>query len=98
MDAAKLAQRRPTDPKVISVTTARRQQVERCYPMAEGNPPLNTFLALLGYVMAYMLFTTAKTAAEPIPKPGVIAFTSRSEGEWVVRQAPVPLLPGFRAH
>jgi hypothetical protein len=78
------ANNRPADPKVTSEVAARLQRQTQCYPIVEGNPPLNAMLALLGYMMAYILFTIVKCSPEPMPKEGLILFTSRSEGMLLV--------------
>ncbi|KAI8927805.1 hypothetical protein BC831DRAFT_451138 [Entophlyctis helioformis] len=54
-------------------------RMRQCLPIHDGNPPLQTWFSLSGFMMGYFLLTICRTANEPVPRDGAIQYTSRSE-------------------
>lgn len=61
------------------IDLAALDRINECYPIYTANPIANTWLAVMGFTLAFLLFTICRTAQEPIPEDGVIAYSSRSE-------------------
>ncbi|OAJ35881.1 hypothetical protein BDEG_20112 [Batrachochytrium dendrobatidis JEL423] len=60
-----------------ALTVEARQR--QCLPIHDGNPSLQTWYSLAGFMMGYFLLTICRTAQEPVPVDGMIHYTSRSE-------------------
>ncbi|KAJ1327284.1 hypothetical protein BSLG_010626 [Batrachochytrium salamandrivorans] len=62
--------------QIISGTWDRERQ---CLPIHDGNPSLQAWYSLTGFMIGFLLLTICRTAQEPIPRDGTIQYTSRSE-------------------
>ncbi|KAJ1340200.1 hypothetical protein BSLG_005193 [Batrachochytrium salamandrivorans] len=51
----------------------------QCLPIHDGNPSLQAWYSLTGFMIGFLLLTICRTAQEPIPRDGTIQYTSRSE-------------------
>ncbi|KAI9350054.1 hypothetical protein DFJ73DRAFT_832952 [Zopfochytrium polystomum] len=61
-----------------TIDEAKKIRIEQCSPVV-GNPPMQVWFALVGYLMGYYVFTIFKIADDQKPQEGMISFTTRSE-------------------
>ena len=67
----------PAPLEELGLAIQKRQS--ECLPIYSAYPMMHTAYSLVGFTLAFFIFTACRTAQEPKPEDGIINYTSNSE-------------------